>query len=218
MLQGGVGNDVYIVDSLNDRVGEAPDQGIDTVQTSLSAYQINQNIENLNYLGSGSFTGTGNNLANTMFGQGGNDVLSGMDGEDTIYGRGGNDTLNGGAGYDRLFGGTGADVLTGGQGGARFVFQTAADSVAGAVDRITDFNGGQGDRIDLVLLDAVAGGGDDNFAFIGTAAFGNVAGQLRYEVVGGNRIVSGDVDGDGIADFTLQVDGVGVLGASDFLL
>ena len=218
LMQGGVGNDAYIVDSLADRVGESPNEGIDTVQTSLSAYLINQNIENLNYLGSGNFTGTGNNLANSIIAQGGNDVLSGMDGDDIIYGRGGNDTLLGGAGYDKLFGGTGADVLTGGAGGARFSFQGVSDSVTGAVDRITDFNGAQGDRIDLVLIDAVAGGSDNNFAWIGTAAFGNVAGQLRYEVVGGNRIVSGDVDGDGVADFVLQVDGAGVLTASDFLL
>ena len=73
-------------------------------------------------------------------------------------------------------------------------------------DRILDFS--PGDKIDLSRIDAITGGVDDAFTFIGTAAFtgGGTAGQLRYTAAGGNIfIVEGDVDGDGIADFTLSV-------------
>ena len=56
------------------------------------------------------------------------------------------------------------------------------------------------------------------FAFIGTAAFSNVAGQLRYETSGGVTTISGDVNGDGIADLQIQVSGSLALVASDFVL
>lgn len=82
--------------------------------------------------GSGNDTLTGSFAAESMNGQGGNDVL---------YGRAGNDRLNGGSGADRLFGGDGNDILTGdigndaldgGSGADTFVFRAGqgADSVA----------------------------------------------------------------------------------------
>lgn len=61
--------------------------------------------------------------------------------------------------------------------------------------------------------------GDQAFAWIGTAAFGNVAGQLRYELSpSGARTILGDVDGDGTAELYIQVTGTGAFQASDFLL
>jgi hypothetical protein len=41
---------------------------------------------------------------------------------------------------------------------------------------------------------------------------------LRYEVKNGDAYVSGDVNGDGVADFSIRVVGVTVLGAPDFML
>ncbi|PDS27312.1 calcium-binding protein, partial [Rhizobium phaseoli] len=49
------------------------------------------NVENLTYTGSGNFTGTGNALANTITGGGGNDVLNGGVGADTLIGGAGDD-------------------------------------------------------------------------------------------------------------------------------
>ena len=46
------------------------------------------------------------------------------------------------------------------------------------------------------------------------AAFGLIAGQLRY-VAG---ILSGDVDGDGVTDFQIAVTGTPVLAVTDFQL
>ena len=52
----------------------------------------------------------------TLYGQKGDDSVSGGDGQDALWGGKGNDTLMGGADVDYLEGGAGADVLDGGAG------------------------------------------------------------------------------------------------------
>lgn len=85
-------------------------------------------------------------------------------------------------------------------------------------DLIADFVSGT-DKIDLSALDANSGtGGDQAFTWLGTGAFSNVASQLRYEVSGSVRNIYGDVDGDGVADFQLQLTGTRTLTSSDFIL
>lgn len=44
------------------------------------------------------------------------------------------------------------------------------------------------------------------------------AGQLHYTQAGGNTIVQADVDGDGTADFEIELTGLLTLTAGDFLL
>ena len=57
------------------------------------------------------------------------------------------------------------------------------------------------------------------FQFIGGNAFTGQAGQLRVQSDGnGKSTVMGDVDGNGIADFTLTVFHTGTIGADDFWL
>lgn len=163
-----------------------------------------------------------------LFGDIGNDALDGGDGIDHLEGGLDNDTLIGGVGNDTLYGqdgidvvngGAGVDFLNGGAGADRFVF-AGGDSGAtiATADRIGDFAQGQGDRIDLSAIDAVAGGADNAFSFIGNAAFGNVAGQLRYEQISGVTYVQGDTDGNGVADFIIRLDGLHTLTGGDFLL
>ncbi|UIK19766.1 calcium-binding protein [Rhizobium leguminosarum] len=91
-MSGGMGDDVYVVDIATDIVIENVNEGTDTVQTALSGYTLGNNVENLTYTGSASFTGTGNALANTITGGAGNDTLNGAAGADTLIGRAGNDT------------------------------------------------------------------------------------------------------------------------------
>jgi hypothetical protein len=74
-----------------------------------------------------------------------------------------------------------------------------------------------GDQIDLSQIDAVAGGTDNAFNFVGSSAFQN-AGDLRVAVKGANTLVAGDVDGDGAADFAIVLAGVVALQAGDFIL
>ncbi|MGE5517943.1 MAG: LamG-like jellyroll fold domain-containing protein [Bacteroidota bacterium] len=89
------------------------------------------------------------NAADTLFGSPGDDVINALAGNDVVQGLAGNDTLNGGDGNDLLLGGDGADTLTGGGGADIFRFASPAESNADAMDTITDFNPGQGDRISV---------------------------------------------------------------------
>jgi hypothetical protein len=56
---------------------------------------------------------------------------------------------------------------------------------------------------------------DDPFNFIGSGAFSGKAGELRYDGAGH---LLGDVNGDGIADFSLALTVTGILDASDLVL
>lgn len=148
----------------------------------------------------------------TLYGEAGNDRLYGGGGDDVMYGGGGINTFEGGAGRDRLFGGGRADT---------FLYRTEdfAAGVAASMDDISGFYGRQGDRIGLTAVDAnSATAVVDRFRFIGTAAFHGVAGELRYEVRGGDSYVMGDTDGDGKADLMIRVLGVGRMTADDFIL
>ncbi|MEO7687773.1 MAG: FG-GAP-like repeat-containing protein [Sphingomonas sp.] len=131
----------------------------------------------------------------------------------------GNDTLIGGAGNDLFYGRLGQDMMTGGGGNDSFYFRAIAESTAGAMDHIMDFN--SGDHIDLSAIDAsTSHTGNDAFAFIGEAAFSNVAGELRVVGTGSDWTIQGDVDGDGIADISIAVTTIGGynFAANDFIL
>ncbi|MGO7536520.1 calcium-binding protein, partial [Rhizobium leguminosarum] len=91
-MLGGTGDDIYVVDIATDVVFENANEGTDTVRTALVSYTLGNNVENLTYTGSASFTGTGNALGNTITGGAGNDVLNGAAGADTLIGGAGNDT------------------------------------------------------------------------------------------------------------------------------
>ena len=75
------GDDLYYVNNAADVVVEAPNQGFDSVMTSLS-YTLPANVEALYLTGSG-LTGTGNSGANTLVTIGAN-TLVGLGGDDTF--------------------------------------------------------------------------------------------------------------------------------------
>jgi serralysin len=126
------------------------------------------------------------------------------DGAFRIYGGTGSDTFTGGDGADWLFGGGGGDTMTGGAGSDIFYYDDVAQSTAAAGDQILGF--ASGDKIDVSGIDAIAGGGDDAFAFLGSDPFTNHAGQLRVQNTSGSTwLVQGDTNGDGVADFQLTL-------------
>lgn len=116
------------------------------------------------------------------------------------------------AGDDMLIAGIGQQWFGGGDGADTFVFGTLATlgTSGDNEDEIDDFSQGDGDLIDL--------SGIGGLVFVGTAAFGNTAGELRYEQVDGNTIVSGDTDGDGAANFQLKINAIVDLVDADFVL
>jgi Ca2+-binding RTX toxin-like protein len=173
---------------------------------------------------------TGGSGNDTINGLGGNDTLSGLDGNDTLNGDSGNDTLIGGTGNDTLIGGTGNDTLLGGLGqdtltggiGADIFKWLTIDEIGGENssigDAITDF--ASGDKINLSAIDANAYVvGKQAFTFIGSAAFDNTAGELRVSAgfAPGVWNVSGDINGDNKADFSITVTGIQP-GLTDFIL
>jgi Ca2+-binding RTX toxin-like protein len=153
----------------------------------------------------------GNDARNTLAGNGGNDAMAGLDGSDNLLGGAGRDVLIGGAAGDRLNGGGGADA---------FVYQSLSDSglTKDSQDRIIGFNSGS-DVIDLRTLDAMTGGtADDAFVYIGNTAFSGAEGQLRWAEAGTGVVVSGDITGDGVADFKILLVGISSLIEADFLM
>ncbi len=219
-MRGDAGNDVYYVDSTRDVVVEALNGGTDTVYSS-ATLTLRANVERLTLTGIEDLKGTGNDLANIISGNAGANTLSGMAGNDRLFGNDGADALGGGDGNDQLDGGAARDRLTGGSGSDLFVFADGdfGGTTASSADQVTDFNRAERDRIDLRGVDADGTlAGDQAFAFVGTGAFTGTAGELRYQQSGGHTYIEGDINGDGIVDFVIRLDGLHSLGTGDFVL
>ncbi|MDB5998808.1 MAG: Ig family protein, partial [Rhizobacter sp.] len=90
-LEGGLGDDVYRVDSAGDRVVESANQGLDTVQSSIG-FTLGNNLEDLVLVGAAAVNGTGNGLANHLTGNTANNTLDGGLGADTLQGGAADDT------------------------------------------------------------------------------------------------------------------------------
>jgi Ca2+-binding RTX toxin-like protein len=156
----------------------------------------------------------------TLNGSSDADQLIGGSDVDKIFGFAGNDILNGMAGNDVLTGGAGKDWLTGGAGTDSFNFKLATESVKGTNhDVIMDFHRAE-DHIDLSNIDAKSKTKtvDDHFKFIGAKPFHHKAGELHFIKKAGFLLVEGDMDGNGRADFQIEVHGITKLGAIDFNL
>ncbi|MBX9459196.1 MAG: M10 family metallopeptidase C-terminal domain-containing protein [Rhizobium sp.] len=126
-VDGGDGDDLYIVDEPLIKLGEQMNAGTDTVKSSIT-WTLGANIENLVLTGTNSISGTGSDIANR---------ISGNSGQNTLFGLGGTDIINGGRGNDILHGGAAADT---------FVFATGTGH-----DTIADFQ----DGIDLIDITGI---------------------------------------------------------------
>ena len=197
-MEGGKGNDTYIVDDTNDVIVEALTQaqggGIDTVKSS-ATYYLAQNIENLILTdgsldgGIGYISGFGNGENNNITGNQSNNTLHGGDGNDILIGNGGNDYLVGGLGNDTLIGGTGREA-----------YEFSGPLTLDNVDTIQGFNTREGDHLHL-SYDTFSAIGEfgyvnaDKFR-LGTIAldnndyfiFNKTNGYLYYDVDGSGSI------------------------------
>ncbi|MGF9758001.1 M10 family metallopeptidase [Microvirga sp. 0TCS3.31] len=143
-----------------------------------------------------------------------NNKLYGQRGDDRLDGRGGNDRLFGRDGEDKLVGARGSDTLVGGDGDDVFIFKSVADSRPAAKDTIMDFMRGD-DRLDLRGVDAnTLKDGNQAFTFIGGSGSHHKAGEVRFK----SGVVSGDVNGDGIADFRIKMAALSKMSKGDFYL
>ncbi len=154
----------------------------------------------------------------------GADQLNGGDGNDNLHGdmgvanefAGGADLLEGGAGNDVLVGQFGADQLWGGTGTDQFGYNQVTDSRADSgIDRIYDFNPGEGDTI--YLSNAVDAdpqiSGRQNYLYVAERSAGqdNVGTLTAFDSNGDgvNDSTRLDLyqDGDDVTDLTIELIG-----------
>jgi Ca2+-binding RTX toxin-like protein len=104
-IEGGSGDDVYVLDSSQDRVIENGGEGVDTVFVGFNYSLVGTYIENLQTF-EDQVTGVvfaGNDYGNLLTGGLGADVLTGGGGDDFLDGGRSNDLLDGGDGVDQVF-------------------------------------------------------------------------------------------------------------------
>jgi Ca2+-binding RTX toxin-like protein len=207
-MVGGAGNDTFIIDNSLDRVTENAGEGYDAVYTSAS-FDMPFNIEVVTIIGTAAVTITGNSLDN---------LLRGNEAVNTLRGGAGADNLMGFGGDDVLYGGQDNDVMAGGAGADTFLYVGINDSMAYRPDLITDFDP-LADRIDLSQIDANAAlAGDQAFSWV--SGFTGQAGQalLTYDATANRTTLALDANGDGVAEFKVEIAGHITTGDGGFIL
>jgi Ca2+-binding RTX toxin-like protein len=198
VLFGGGGNDTLDGGLGNDTLNGGTGVDTATYADAVSAVTVN--------LAAGTATGgAGSDLLISI------ENVTGSNFNDTLTGTSNNNVLMGGAGNDTLIGGTGDDTLYGGAGADHFVYLAATDSQAGVngIDTIMDFSHAEGDQIDISAMGA----------FTLVASFTDHADQIVVVSTGVNTYqVRGDINGDGVTDFSINVHSTTALVASDFIL
>ncbi|GCL43050.1 hypothetical protein NIES80_27610 [Dolichospermum planctonicum] len=171
-LIGGLGDDIYVVDSATDTITENVNEGIDTIQSSVTL-TLATNVENLTLTGTAA-NGTGNELNNVITGNAGNNILDGG---------AGNDTLDGGAGTDILIGGLGNDIYI----------------VDSTTDIITELANGGTDTIQSSVTYTIAALANvENLTLTGAAAINGTGNASNNVITGnaGNNILDGGAGTD----------------------
>jgi Ca2+-binding RTX toxin-like protein len=212
-MAGGLGNDTYVVDQWYEQIGEAPNEGVDTIETALDNYWIPwfSNIENLSFTGSQSNWGTGNELDNTIIGNVGNDMLDGRMGNDMLLGGDGQDQLVGGEGDDILMGEAGVDFLYGDDGSDRLDGGAGTDILYGNTGDDTYIVDDQSDYVweyvaegtDTVesSINYVLGSDLENLTLTGSMAFTGTGNELDNGLTGNSldNMLDGGLGADTMA-------------------
>lgn len=163
---GGPGNDTMYVENTRDTVIEKPNEGSDTVSSSIT-YTLPINVEKLILTGATAINGIGNNLAN---------VLTGNSAANQLNGQAGNDTLDGGAGNDTLTGWSGADTMKGGLGNDLYYVENVGDVVTEILSQGIDT---VSSRLTYTLPANV-----ENLALTGTAVTNGTGNELANVITG----------------------------------
>ncbi len=189
-LKGGAGDDLYIVEDALDVIREFQFDGTDTIKTSVD-YTLKAEIEILRLSGGGDLIGTGNSLANEIWGNKGANQIDGLGG---------------------------ADELHGGAGGDVFMFTSRLEE--SNVDLIVDFGKGNDlIALDRDVFAGLARGGLKESAFKDIAK-GAVDGDDRLVYDGKSGELFYDADGGGKSNAVLfaELKGAPALTSEDFLI
>ncbi|OGS91986.1 MAG: hypothetical protein A2Z95_03705 [Gallionellales bacterium GWA2_60_18] len=182
-MTGGAGDDTYIVDNIGDVVTENLDEGMDTVQSSIS-YTLTDNVENLTLTGLAAIDGTGNALDNVITANDSGNTLSGLDGNDMLLGGAGNDTLDGGIGADAMAGNAGDDTYI-----VENIGDIVTENVGNGIDTVQS-------SVSYVLTDNV-----ENLILTGAANLNGTGNALDNSITGngGNNVLDGGAGVDTLA-------------------
>ena len=211
-MTGGLGNDVYVIDSAGDSIVENAGQGTDTVHSNLASYTLGANLENLWITATGAADGTGNALNNILWAGDGNNVIDGGAGRDTVsymYANAGvtvflgpGSNASGGSGIDTLIsiesaiGSNFNDNITGNGGNNHLNALGGDDSMYGAAGDDTLLGGAGNDTL-------VGGGGADRLE-------GGAGNDIYHVDNTGDVVVEGSGGGIDRIDTTVNL----VLGAN----
>jgi Ca2+-binding RTX toxin-like protein len=203
-MAGGAGHDTYVVDQHADTLTEAPDEGEDVVEASVT-YILPAHVEHLTLTGTAPIAGTGNALDNRLIGNDGPNTIDGGSGNDVLQGGAGDDLLQGGAGNDTLVGGTGADAMAGGPGDDIYLVDSG--------DTVVETTNAGTDRTEASATYALAANVED-LTLIGTGAADGTGNDLHNRLTGNagpNTLTGGPGDDvlDGRAGLDRLVGGIG---------
>ncbi|MBL0404346.1 calcium-binding protein [Microvirga aerilata] len=207
LMFGGSGNDTYYVDSLDDRIVEWANSGVDHVFAEVSQ-DLWDEVENLTASGAGAIILNGNELSNR---------ITGNAGRNTLDGRAGNDALDGGAGADQMTGGMGDDAFyvddTGDQvmeaqgGGLDMVYTDVSFTLSASqeIETLTAVGGAAVALKGNYLANAVAGNSAANKLWGG---LGNdqLTGELGKDIFVFDTKAHKSTNKDRIVDFNVKDD------------
>jgi len=193
-LYGGTGDDTYVISGGTAGVAfENNGEGTDTV-ISTGSYNLGANLENLTLAAGGNWVAVGNDLANTIVGNAGNNVLI--------------DDYNSYA-YNSLSGGTTVDTLVGGDGNDTYYLTWGGGGTV--KDKIVETATGGNDTVNLKLtalsnaaaiqLTLGAAGDLANIENLNLQSgnYGSYAGTLAFKVTGSD--LANTIVGSSVADY-----------------
>lgn len=221
-LIGGQGDDIYIVDNVSDQITELANEGLDTVQSSVT-YTLAANVENLTLTGSGAINGTGNGLDNILTGNNAANRLTGAAGNDTyVIGSGDSIVESVNAGIDSVQSSvthtlavnvenltlTGSALINGTGNGLNNILigNSAVNTLTGGAghdtyivgvgDTVVEASNAGTDTVQSAVTWSL-GANVENLALVGSAAVngtGNSLANVLTGNVGNNSLVAGDAN------------------------
>ncbi len=219
-LIGGQGDDTYVVDNVSDQITESANEGLDTVQSSVT-YTLAANVENLTLTGSGSINGTGNGLDNILVGNSAANRLTGGAGNDTyVIGTGDSIVESVNAGIDSVQSSvthtlaanvenltlTGSATINGTGNGLNNILigNSAVNTltggagndtyIVGAGDTVVEASNAGTDTVQSAVTWSL-GANVENLALVGSAAVngtGNTLANVLTGNAGNNALIGGD--------------------------
>jgi Ca2+-binding RTX toxin-like protein len=191
-MTGETGDDLYVVDNAKDKVIEAANSGIDTVNTFIT-HTLATEVENIALQGTGKINGTGNSLDNKLTGNSGSNILDGA---------GGNDAMAGGTGDDTYIVSETGDTVT--------------EAASAGIDTVnTSFNQTLGENLENIALQGI-----ENLNGTGNSLDNTITGNSGNNWLNGG-LGNDKIDGAGGNDLLLGGGGndilVGGTGADSFL-